>query len=381
MEPARARSFSRWPASCDRRAAPSSWTGSRWSRAGSSPTGGGSGWCSRRPCSSRRRCSGTSRSASASVASVPAETRERVEQWLERLGIAHLRDRPATQLSSGEAQRTSLARALVLEPQLLLLDEPFVSLDSGDARPAPRRLRGTPGRDPRDARAGHAPPARGRPAGRPARDPARRPNPPGRCHGTGVRHPLSTRTWQRSWARRGPRGRAGTSPVARRASSRLRPARRQAVAWARRLDGEIRPSAGPRSGGTTCARPASRRTTGLRWPVAAGARSPPARVGSTLDVARATDREIAQGEAPHERRTDRAARERSTRRATPRSTRQASLGPRRPCPSGLPATSPSAAEQPDALEDHPLPALAGPGRRRRCPAMTRSAGGDQGEAP
>ena len=55
---------------------------------------------------------------------------ERVALWLERLGISHLSGRQARTLSGGEAQRTSLARAFVLDPDLLLLDEPFSALDT-----------------------------------------------------------------------------------------------------------------------------------------------------------------------------------------------------------------------------------------------------------
>jgi len=58
------------------------------------------------------------------------EVKQRVNGWLERLGILSLSRRRAATLSGGEAQRTSLARAFSIQPQVLMLDEPFSALDA-----------------------------------------------------------------------------------------------------------------------------------------------------------------------------------------------------------------------------------------------------------
>jgi lipopolysaccharide export system ATP-binding protein len=59
----------------------------------------------------------------------PAQQRERADSLLDELGVLRLADQVAMHLSGGERRRLEIARALILKPRFMLLDEPFAGID------------------------------------------------------------------------------------------------------------------------------------------------------------------------------------------------------------------------------------------------------------
>lgn len=65
----------------------------------------------------------------------------KLEPWLKKMRLTHLVKRRARSLSGGEAQRVAIAQALVVEPEIVFLDEPFANLDKNIRRDLMKEIR------------------------------------------------------------------------------------------------------------------------------------------------------------------------------------------------------------------------------------------------
>ncbi len=72
-----------------------------------------------------------------------ARARARAENWVARVGLGEMAQRPAGVLSGGEKQKLALARALIFAPDILFLDEPTANLDGRSMREIETILRDT----------------------------------------------------------------------------------------------------------------------------------------------------------------------------------------------------------------------------------------------
>ncbi|NRB00121.1 MAG: ATP-binding cassette domain-containing protein [Rhodobacteraceae bacterium] len=61
-------------------------------------------------------------------------SRQQAEDWAQRIGLGDALERPATVLSGGERQKLALARALIIKPDIVFLDEPTANLDGSAMR-------------------------------------------------------------------------------------------------------------------------------------------------------------------------------------------------------------------------------------------------------